>query len=145
MGTWGSGAYTLTLGEYVPPVPVTGNDTCSDAFEITADGSWSGDTTGMTHTVDGSCGYGGARDAWFTFTLSSASHVILDTMDSALDTVLYVISGTCSGAELACDDMSGPGMTSRLELDLDPGTYYVVVDGYYHTYYDDYILTVSGL
>jgi hypothetical protein len=142
------GDYTLYLRESFTPVSVSGNDDCSGAHAISADGSVSGSTAAMTDTATSAgcttCEAGGF-DAWFTFTLSAPSHVDIDTAGSSFDTILHVREGTCTGTEVACDDSSGPGNASRLGLSLSAGTYYVIVDGCRPTARGSYELTLTGL
>jgi hypothetical protein len=144
----GAGDYTIYTRPLFTPAAVTGNDACTGAHAITTDGSWSGTTSGATDTADAtgctSCATGG-QDAWFTFTLSAAADVEIDTAGSGFDTLLHVREGSCTGTQVACDDGSGPGNASRLQLPLTAGTYYVIVDGCRPTALGGYELTVTGL
>jgi hypothetical protein len=131
-----------------PGTTVTGNDDCSSAHSLTADGSYGGDNTSLTDTADPStcAGWsGGGHDAWFTFTLSASSAVHLDTNCSDYDTVLYIYDGSCSGSEIECDDDGGIGGASQIDATLPAGTYYVALDGYYDTSVGAYVLNISGL
>ena len=97
--------------------------------------SVSGSTAGAANLAGGaSCGgYGGsnAPDASFLYTAPVSGSYTIDTAGSAFDTVLYVRSTTCSGAELACNDDSGGTRQSRVTLTLAAGQRIViVVDGY---------------
>jgi hypothetical protein len=141
-----SGPYTLTLRTFVPPIPVTGNDDCTGAYAITADGAYGGNNSTLTNTATASCG-GTARgnDAWFVVTLTSSTTLALDTTGSDYDTVLHIKDGSCTGPEVACDDDSGPGSASRLDVTLAAGTYYIVVDAFSTWATGDYVLNVSGL
>ncbi|MBW2261224.1 MAG: putative metal-binding motif-containing protein [Deltaproteobacteria bacterium] len=136
-----SGGYVLTVETFVPPTPVTGNDDCTGAYVLTADGTYGGNNSAMTHTSEGSCSWSTGADAWFTFTLTSAATVTLSTAGTDYYNVLYVRRDSCTGTEVGCD----PGYTSELTLSLTAGTYYVIVDAYSTSYTGDYVLTVSGL
>lgn len=80
----------------------------------------------------GSCGGAGAPDMGFTFTAPSDGSYTFDTAGSTIDTVMYVLDGTCAGAELVCDDDGLPGTTqSMASVDLvQDQTVTVVVDGF---------------
>ncbi len=145
-----SGDYTLTLETCSYGTVATGNGACTDAIAITADGTFSGDNTGLGNDIEpstcasGSIGRAG-QDVWFSFTLTGSTAVHLDTVCSEFDTVLYVLQGACDGTEVACDDDSGIGYASSIDVTLDAGTYYVVVDGYYGYSDGQYVLNISGL
>lgn len=114
------------------PVCVQSQSSCDTAALINGSGTFFGDTTGNTNNTEGTCG-GGAGEAVFFFVLTEPSRVILDSIGSEFDSVLYVRSGSCeSGAEVGCDDDSG-GVFFSARLDftlLYPGTYFVFLDGF---------------
>ncbi|MBW2262211.1 MAG: putative metal-binding motif-containing protein [Deltaproteobacteria bacterium] len=145
-----TGDYTLTLETCTYGTAVTGNGICTDAYAITADGLYSGDNTGLgddavpTTCATDSAGRGG-HDVWFTFTLTGSTAVHLDTVCSEFDTVLYILEGACDGTEVACDDDSDIGYASSIDVTLDAGTYYVVLDGYYGASDGQYVLNITGL
>jgi hypothetical protein len=143
------GAFTLST-ETCPAstVAVTGNNQCSGAHAITANGTYTGDTTSFSDDADppsGCARSGTAHDAWFSLTLSSDTTVRLDTRCSEFDTVLYIRSGTCTGTGVACDDDTGIGPMAVIDMTLTAGTYYIILDGYYDGSNGEYRLTVSGL
>lgn len=138
------GTYTLNVGTFTPTAVVTGNDACSSAYSITAAGTYAGDNLSATDSGDGSCVTGTGADVWFTFTLSGASTVTLETTGSTYDTVLYVRQDSCSGTEVDCDDDGGYGLDSALSLSLTAGTYYVALDAFDSTYSGYYLLDVTG-
>jgi hypothetical protein len=139
------GPYTLSVEAWTPPVTVTGNNTCSSAYVVTADGTFAGNNTTMTDTASGSCSYTGGHDAWFTFTLSATRTVTLDTSGSDHYNSVYIRQGSCTGTEVGCDRYSGSGYGARLVRTLSAGTYYVAVDPLAATYVGDYVLEVTGL
>jgi hypothetical protein len=70
--------------------------------------------------------------------------VIASTDGSSFDTVLHVRTGDCGeGTQIACDDDSGTGLQSRLELSLVAGTYYFIVDGYSSTRSGNYVFSTD--
>ncbi len=143
------GSYTLShVMCEAPSTTVTGNDACSDAYALTADGSYGGDNSAMSDDEDSTTCAGpswGGLDVWFTFTLSASSTVHLDTNCSEYDTILYIIEDSCTGSEIECNDDGGVGAASEIDATLAAGTYYVVLDGYYGGDTGDYVLNVSGL
>jgi hypothetical protein len=114
-------------------------------------------TTGSTveacNFYSGSCvffpnnGYN-APERLYYYTAPAPGTYIIDTAGSAYDTLLYVFDSDCgsidgagegadggagagTSCELACDDDSGPGLTSRVSLPLGGGQQILImVDGY---------------
>jgi hypothetical protein len=143
-----AGPYTLVVREAVTPTAVTGNDACSSAHAITADGSWSGANSSLTDQAVGTCATGtGGLEAWFSFTLTASTDVHLDTFGSDYNTVLYVREGSCTGTEAGCNEDASMGFRpeSVLDLTLAAGTYYVAVDGSDSSAIGNYQLNVFGL
>lgn len=144
-------AFTISVDATSPPTvptPVTGNNTCAAAFTIPATGGlYSGSTTTHTNDISGvRCGAGAASpDAAFEITLAARSRVVVSTDGSMYDTVLHIHRTTCAsgGVELFCDDDGGTGATSLLDVMLDPGTYFIIVDGFGMVAAGDYLLEVT--
>lgn len=141
--------FTVSVNATTPPtspVVVSGNDTCAGAYPIPAGGGlFSGTTATLTNAVDRTrCGGGAAsNDAAFVLTLASRSRVVASTDGSSFDTVLHVHRAMCvSGAEIACDDDGGAAFTSLIDMMFDPGTYYIIVDGFGATSAGNYLLEV---
>jgi hypothetical protein len=90
----------------------------------------SGDTRTAVDDLAGTCVGGDAPDRVYTFTLTQRLWV--DATVTGYDTGLYIRRDSCSGAQIACnDDATPPGnYGSRLRRRLDPGTYFLIVDGY---------------
>jgi hypothetical protein len=106
--------------------------TCETAALIPGSGTYMGDTTGHNGNHQGSCG-GDAGEAVYYFVLDEASHVVVDSIGTTFDSVVYVRRGVCAnGQQIGCDDDSG-GFQWSARLDftiLYPGTYFVFLDGY---------------
>lgn len=110
-------------------LPTVMGDTCSAAIDVSAGGSFSGDSTCGASDFSGGCGAGDAPDVYFTFTLSGTSDVVIDSAGTSFDSVLS-LGTSCSGGELGCDDDSAGGGAARIdETGLVAGTYYVILDG----------------
>jgi hypothetical protein len=91
-----------------------------------------GDSSQQDDELQGSCGGGSAPELAYTFTAPADGSYTFDTGGSGIDTVLYVLDGTCAGDELRCDDDGLAGGTGSLtSLALAAGqTITVVVDGF---------------
>jgi subtilisin-like proprotein convertase family protein len=149
LGTWnieitdnaGGNVGTLDSWELVfYGFPALANDTFAEATDIGDLAAPFTDTARTIQTTTGiddpapSCGSGGQahRTAWYQYTPAEDGTVTFDTEGSDYDTVLSVWTGTPGSlTEAGCNNDSGGGGTSSLELDLSAGTtYYVLVSGF---------------
>jgi hypothetical protein len=90
----------------------------------------SGNTTGRSNREQGSCGGGDAPEAIFKIALSVTSDVFITTHGTGFNTVLYLRRDNCCGEEVACnDDKDGRTTSVIAQRALEPGTYYIYVDG----------------
>jgi hypothetical protein len=137
----GAGAWVLASwvgGAVSAPAPAGSNGpaaqeargTCESPIPLAI-----GTTTGTTAHGDdentGSCGRGDSRELVYELVIRERQRVTIE-VEARFDTVLYVRKETCtdSAAEVDCND-DGPDRThSRIEHVLDPGKYFVFVDGY---------------
>ena len=128
--------------------------TCEAPSLLTA-GSTMGNTARGESTNQGSCGGGSAdsKEVVYRLELTQRQRVTLEAEPRGnFDSILYLRSGECSDAdsEIACnDDLKGAQAhggsqhpPSRLDQVLEPGTYFVFVDGYGSTE-GSYKLTVD--
>jgi hypothetical protein len=96
-----------------------------------------GTVTGSTAHGDfentGSCGPSDSRELVYELDVHDREHVTV-SVEAKFDTVLYIRKDACAdaSAEVACNDDDADRMHSRVEHVLDPGKYYVFVDGYGH-------------
>jgi Zn-dependent metalloprotease len=90
-----------------------------------------GSTTDASNSLAGTCG-GRGPERTFLYTAPATGIYTISTVDPGTDydTVLYVRSNTCGGAELQCnDDFSG--LQSQVTVSLTAGqAVVIVVDGY---------------
>jgi hypothetical protein len=122
----------------VPPTLVALADDCSAPFEMPASGGrFQGNTANAHADFSAGCDLGnqpknGAPDQLLHLALKRKSRVIFDMAGSSYATMLSVRTGaTCPGTELSLACAAGyQPERSYLDLDLDPGDYYVQVDGY---------------
>ncbi|WP_437876014.1 putative metal-binding motif-containing protein [Sorangium sp. So ce513] len=122
----------------VPPTLVPFSDACDDALEIPESGGFfQGNTTNAAADFDAGCDRAGtqdrgARDQLLKLTLTARRRVVLDMAGSSYETLLSVRRGpACPGTEmpLSCTIGVGP-QRSFLDLVLDPGVYFVQIDGH---------------
>ena len=103
---------------------------CTSADPILPAGNIVGaTTTGRANDIALSCGSNG-RDEVYRFIVNRPlTQLRVDTIGSALDTVVGIRRNSCAGPDLVCDDNSG-GSGSSLATVNNPavGEYYIVVD-----------------
>lgn len=123
----------------VAPTAVTASDGCVGTTVIPSSGGFfTGDTTGKQADFGSACdapgtGIGGAPDQLLRLDLAQKKRVVLDMSGSTYATLLAIRQGAaCPGIEVpdACYAGFSPGTRSFLERVLDPGTYWLQVDGY---------------
>lgn len=104
------------------------NDTCAAAAalsdQIVLLASEFGNAGAGTEAA-ASCGGGGVNDVWYSYLATANGTVTVDTCGSAFDTILAAFAA-CGGAELACDDDSGCGTTSRITFNVTQNTTYFI-------------------
>jgi Trypsin-like peptidase domain len=127
------------------PDPFPG-DTCELPLEIPvmATQTIQGDTLFAQNDFAGSCVGASAPDRTYTFTLGSAAS--FEALASGFDTGLYLRTACDDEAsELACNDDNDPpgNFGSRIATELQPGTYFLVVDGFGSDSLGPYTLDVS--
>jgi hypothetical protein len=115
----------FTAGAHAQPA----NDSCLNAIPISAGSVTPFNTQAATRDGVASCmNFSAARDIWFTYTCTSAEHVVLDLCGSgSMVKGLAVFSGGCGGTQLACNRTGGCG-TGQPQLAFDTpgaGTYHI--------------------
>jgi hypothetical protein len=128
----------------VSSVFVQGADECDTAYEIPSTGGrFEGNTANEYAQYDASCDYGGqgpggAPDQLLQITLDEQTRVVLDATGSSYQTILVLrqadgcpgdeVEGACSVSYMA----TGATLPTYSYIDqvLDPGTYYIQLDGY---------------
>jgi hypothetical protein len=120
------------------PILVAFADVCATAVTIPPNGGrLLGNTANANADYDAGCDFGGqnpggAPDQMLRLVLTTKRRVIFDMQGSAYSTLLNVRKGPgCPGSELpaACAAGYVPGK-SFLDLTLEPGEYFVQIDGY---------------
>ena len=121
--------------------PGPGMDQCTPSGtcvtpEAVVGGVAAGSLSTGTGMLQGSCAPAGDyAESVYTVSTPVLQDLVVSTIHpgTVADTVVYVLENTCAGAELGCNDDSGPAGELSSELiiwDAVPGTdYLVVVDG----------------
>ncbi|HTB75819.1 MAG TPA: hypothetical protein VK762_21365 [Polyangiaceae bacterium] len=125
--TWAGGV--MSTGTASPP-PAAANGSCDAPIPLSP-GAVSGSTMHGEHDNAGSCGPSDSRELVYELDVSRRERVTIE-VEAHFDSVLYIRKDDCTdpSAEVDCND-DGPDRThSRIERVLDPGKYYVFVDGY---------------
>jgi hypothetical protein len=136
------GARSTDRGSYVLNVAISevveppANDACASAallaFDLT--GGWStttGTTTGATDDLP-NCYGGGGPDVWYRFAVEEPTIVYFDTLDlESWRSILDLRSGSCDAPSwtLACAKANCRTARSQFAARVDPGSYFLVVDG----------------
>jgi hypothetical protein len=111
--------------------PLASGGTCEAPTVLVAGRSYAGTTEDAPDDQEGSCsGSAGGRERVYRLDLPTRQRVGIE-VSADFDSVLYIRKGDCNdeGAEVRCNDDSGP-KHSRIDAVLDPGMYFVFVDGY---------------
>jgi hypothetical protein len=132
-----SAKLTILVRPTVVPVTVAG-DTCADPQVIpSAGGYFVGTTANANATFNAGCDAlgqpnGGAKDRILRLPIAARSRLVVDMTGSTYTTLLDVRRGeACPGTEVEDGCSLGfIGSRSFEELLLDPGTYWIQVDGY---------------
>jgi hypothetical protein len=120
-------------GSPVSALAAVGAGTCESPIELGV-GSFAGSTSLGRAEHDGTCGQSRSKELVYRLELTSQKRVVIETQ-SRFDAVLYLRRDACesqdSDGEIACNDDAGSDAhASRIEAALEPGVYYVFVDGY---------------
>jgi len=129
---------TVLVRPSVAPTAVGPSDSCLAPFSLPAAGGFFiGDTTSSAPDFSAGCDapgqpIGGANDQILKLALTQKQRVVLDMIGSSYATILDVRQGAaCPATEVpnACY-VGFNASRSFLDLTLDPGSYWVQVDGY---------------
>jgi hypothetical protein len=127
-----SGSYSV-LAE-AAPANGTGSDadTCTSPGSITEGEPTRTDTFESVDDFQGSCGGAGAPDTVHRLDLSKRSRVRITTGHAQFDGVIYIRDRCDGGEEKACRPFpmaKNPAAYGSLDVVLERGSHYVVVDG----------------
>jgi len=104
--------------------------TCEAPIPLVA-GTYNGSTARGESDNEGSCANSVSRELVYRLEIATRQRVTIE-VDPHFDAVLYVRRDDCTDAdgEVTCNDDTPHGHSSRIDEVLDPGTYFVFVDGY---------------
>jgi len=108
------------------------NGTCSAPIPLSP-GVVSGSTTRGEHENSGSCGPSDSRELVYELQVTQRQRVSIE-IEASFDSVLYVRKDDCNDPdkEVECNDDAPDRTHSRIDRVLDPGKYFVFIDGYGH-------------
>ncbi len=106
--------------------------TCDSPIPLSV-GTVTGSTSHGDYENTGSCGPSDSRELVYELDVRERQRVTI-AVEARFDTVIYLRKDTCADAtaEIDCNDDASDRTHSRIEHVLDPGKYYVFVDGYGH-------------
>ena len=125
-----SNTYNLSVEVSADGYSIPGNN-CTSLYVLELGDEVEGHTISMTRDFRASCGVATGKDAVYAIFLSSATAVEV-RLFSDFDSVLSMRS-ICDiiNWEVGCSDSVFGGEDEVINTDvLDPGTYYIIVDGY---------------
>jgi hypothetical protein len=116
-------------------IPPGGANTCPEGVDASSGGFFTGDTTTAAGNYSEPCDAPNqqpAPDQVLSLNLAAPQRVVLDMEGSSYTTILGVFQGPgCPGTPVTNGCYVGfDQQKSFLDLELDPGQYWVVVDGY---------------
>ena len=131
--TWSGGAIGASAsgeGEGATARAGAPTGTCDSPIPITA-GQYPGTTAHGESDNEASCASSSSRETVYRLDLATRQRATISIDDPHFDSVLYVRKDDCADveSEVACNDDVDHERRSRVDAVLDPGTYYVFVDG----------------
>jgi cysteine-rich repeat protein len=115
------------------------NDTCAGALpDISTGGVFVGTTCAAANDHSYTCGMGGtpaaSADVLFQLVLPATRDVVIDTVGTAFDAVLFIRhAGACPGTTAdRCDDNTAGGTPGQARITwtgMPAGTYWIILDG----------------
>ena len=132
--TWTGGVVQSGGGALAVPMggasTAAGAGTCESPLALAA-GTFNGSTARGESDNEGACANSTSKELVYKLDLAVRQRVTVE-VDPHFDAVLYVRKEDCADAdaEVACNDDVGHQRKSRVDEVLEPGTYFVFVDGY---------------
>lgn len=108
------------------------NGTCEAPIPLEP-GVVTGSTTRGRQEYAGSCSPSDSRELVYELDVAHRERVSIE-VEAHFDSVLYIRKDDCNdnGAEIDCNDDAPDRTRSRIERVLEPGKYFIFVDGYGH-------------
>jgi hypothetical protein len=105
-----------------------GGNSCASPLPLQMGQPIQGNTSGNASSIDPACARNGGPEQVYTFRLDQR-RLIHAVLQSSFDGVLY-LRRECTGPDIECNDDAGSTQRSEISTALDPGTYFLVVDGF---------------
>lgn len=86
-------------------------------------------TVGLPDAYESPCAGGGGPEAIIVVNVVVRSTLRAEIIDADHDTAMN-LSSPCDGGHIECDDDGGEGLQSLIERVVEPGTYYLFIEGY---------------
>jgi hypothetical protein len=140
-----------TTGSLTLSVAFTPRSCVAPPTFAAAGGTRTGTTAGSGSLQPTGCSDGSAPEVVYAWKPAKSGVATFSTCGSTFDTLLYLRDGTCTGAELKCDDdrpstvTCSETLSSWLQATVVAGhTYYIVVDGLHIDSLGAYTLNVTA-
>ncbi len=122
-----------------------GERMCTEGLSIRPGQQIRSSTQGLPNRFQGSCTHGESSDQVFRLTVRRRGRVRISSEQTDFDGALYIRTACGpSGTEIACNDDAGDARHSMIDTQLEPGTYYVIVDGYADNQQGEFTLDVDA-
>jgi len=138
-----AGTFRLTVSETMAAPP---NDACSEALAaLPIPSDVTGTTLFATNSTSPEGRPGDGPDVVFRVSVNESESLVLDTLGTEFDPVVYVRSGSCSGSEVVpSDDLFGRKPPRLTYSSLGAGDYFIFIDGETVADRGDFKLTVTA-
>jgi hypothetical protein len=136
-GSWVAATWVGNAGSAGPAAsavatasPVEAKGSCESPIPL-APGVVAGSTTRGEHENTGSCNPSDSRELVYALDIPARQRVSID-VQAQFDSVLYIRKDDCADPndEVDCNDDAPDRSRSRIDRVLEPGKYFVFVDGY---------------
>lgn len=125
-------------------LPLGSNNECLNAYPLAPGASVVGDNLSADGSDISSCAFTDVNDVWYSFTTTAAGLYSFNTEGTVgMDTTLAAYDA-CDGTELACDDDSGTGLLSSINVNLAASQNIKVRVAGYNSTFGTFTLNASG-
>lgn len=103
--------------------------TCGNPIDLALGQPVHGTTAGASAALRGSCANGGAPERVYRVEVDRRA-LLNAVLQSGYDGALYLLRACNAQSEIICNDDNPDTTRSQIEATVEPGTYFLVVDGY---------------
>ncbi|MBN1652162.1 MAG: putative metal-binding motif-containing protein [Deltaproteobacteria bacterium] len=104
------------------------NTTCESPVNIAQEGGFAGDFVDVSDDYEVVCGAEGSSDLVYEFSLDERRDVVISAGNSKPDRMSFAVRTVCDDADSTVECVTGEPAVTRIHQ-LDPGTYYVILEG----------------